>query len=224
MFFVYLVISCALSAFHLCADDFTNSQPCASNPPAFSTLTYPQASQAVESELKQHVGMGHGDVEGICPEYITKLVTLLRHGYLDNDKEVLAIYLLGQLRPSDTNAITFLIENIDLKALKMDPPSGLARWGEYPAREALSNIGQPAINPLIEALPNEGKELRRQLIWKTLVGIEVDDDSGLKPSEGLNVILNLIKGKIAGESDPVKKANLEAAVKEMEKYVGMPDK
>jgi hypothetical protein len=145
-----------VTAFNVRAQNFDVTPDCVTNPPAFSEMSYQVASQAVNDELRKK----------LCPEYIGNLVEEIRHGNLGNNK-VPAIYLLGELRPHDENSIEVLIENIDLKS----PPNPLLaplRWGEYPAEEALIKIGKPVVEPILNHLPKETSELRRQLMCDVL--------------------------------------------------------
>lgn len=188
--------------------------PCVTNPPDISKLSYDEASDAVNSDVMDIMG---ARVKNICHEYITNLVNEIRHGNLDDDKKVLALYFLGALHPSDTNSIEVLIEYIDLKASRFDPAISPRRWGEYPAEEALIVIGFPSINPILEHLPTETNELRRHLMCKVLILVESRKGQVFYRSDGKMTAENQINQKISDESDPVKKANLELALKELEK-------
>ncbi len=77
----------------------------------------------------------HGDV-------VDALLRQLRAPALPNDRKVLIIYSLGHLR--DPRAASALIANIGLRAEKMDPKLGFARWRQFPAQEALVRIGRHA--------------------------------------------------------------------------------
>ena len=131
---------------------------CITNPPDFSKLSYGEANAVVNSEKTKNV----------CPGYIANLASQLRRGDLSDDNKTVAIYFLGTLRPTDTNSIEILIENIDFRALKLDPKTDLRRWGQFPAEEALIKIGKPVIEPILEHLPKETSELRRQLMCNVL--------------------------------------------------------
>ena len=134
-------------------------------PPDFSKMSYNEANGAVNAETDLIVGRR---TKQIGTEYIANLVNQLQSGQLNNDNKVLAVYLLGELRPSDTNSIEVLIENIDLKAKRFDLKTDLQRWGPYPAVEALVKIGKPVVNPILDHLPPEASELRRQLMCNVL--------------------------------------------------------
>lgn len=66
---------------------------------------------------------------------------------LSNRAKVLIIYSLGGLRA--LRATWVLIENMNLVAERMDIKGGIARWGRYPAREALVKIGRYASRGII---------------------------------------------------------------------------
>jgi hypothetical protein len=157
--------------FLMAATIITNAQnsDCVTNPSDFSILSYDKASAAVDSEDDLIVWR---KIKKICPEYIANLVNEIRQRQLNADNKVLAIYLLGELRPSDTNSIEVLIENIDLKATRFDhllkTRISIQRWGEYPAEEALIKIGQPVVIPILNDLPSETNQLRRKLMCDVL--------------------------------------------------------
>ncbi len=144
---------------------FLQTSDCATNPPDLYKMSYEEADEAINSEEDAILST---KMKKICTEYITNLVTELRSAQLSNDKRVLAIYFLGELRPSDTNSIEVLIGYIDLKASKFDPKTRFRRWGDYPAEEALIKIGKPVVDPILNHLPSETNELRRQLMCDVL--------------------------------------------------------
>ena len=193
----------AITAYRAEAQDSPNNSGCVTNPPNYGSLSYADADKATDSEANLIVSE---KVKKICPEYITNLVKQLRYGHLTTDNKVLAIYLLGELQPSDTDAIEVLIELIDLKATKSEPPGRPPRWPEYPAEGALMTIGMPAANPILNHLPTETKNLRRHLLCEALKHIE-----GKEPAE------DHIKQQLSTETDPKRRANLEAALKELKK-------
>jgi hypothetical protein len=138
------------------AQNFGVASDCITNPPDFGKMSYQMAGQVVNDELRKK----------LCPEYIKNLVNEIRQGDMGGNKAP-AIYLLGELRPHDEDSIEVLIENIDLKS----PPNPLLaplRWGEYPAEEALVKIGDPTVIPILNHLPTENSELRRQLMCDVL--------------------------------------------------------
>ncbi len=59
------------------------------------------------------------------------------------DSKTCAIYLLGELRPTNLNAIQTLVENIDFVASPREPALRIARWGTYPAQERWSKLDFP---------------------------------------------------------------------------------
>lgn len=126
------------------------------------------------------------------------LVKQLRDGNLPADKKVYVIYLLGQLRAA--SAVTILIEHIDLKAVKMDPDA-IGRWGPYPAEEALVMIGTPAVNMILDKLPDEQNELRRQLMCDV-----ISDAVGKRAGEAM------LRSRSDEEPNPARRAHLESAL------------
>ena len=120
---------------------------------------------------------------------------------------MLAIYLLGYLRLSDTNSIEYLIENIDFQALKLDPKLRFQRWSEYPARDALTRIGKPVVNLILHRLETEASEPRRRLIYSVLCSQQV---------LGRAAALDQLKERSSAGSDSGSRANLELALKELE--------
>jgi hypothetical protein len=137
---------------------------CATNPPDFANLSYEKANEEVGSE-DNLISRG---AKQICPEYISNLVNELQKGNLSNGNKTLAVYLLGELHPSNTNAIEILIENIDFRTSKIEPNLRPVRWRLYPAEEALIKIGKPVVDPILNHLPNETNQLRRQLMCDVL--------------------------------------------------------
>jgi hypothetical protein len=115
--------------------------------------------------------------------------------------KTLAAYLLGELRAS--RAVPTLADNIDLKAPRIDPKTSIGRWGEYPAQEALQKIGKPAAAEVLRRLLTEDKELRRKLMVGVIRGVYGDDLGRL-----------FIKNRLAKETDPMHKDNLNLALKE----------
>lgn len=176
---------------------------CATNPPDFINLSYDAASDAVNSEAMAIAG---SKWKKICPEYITNLAQDIQSKNLENDKKVLAVYLLGILQPTDTNAIQVLIENISLVATRYDKGFHGMRWGYYPAEEALERVGKPSFPLIFRHLLTETNEPNRRLMCEILVNVE-----------GKEAAQNQIKQKIDSASDSATKANLELALKELEK-------
>jgi hypothetical protein len=124
----------------------------------------------------------------------------LRRQDVPVEGKVYAIYMLGELR--SFHAVTELIANIDLKASKVDPRLRDARWGLYPAQEALVKIGRPATSTILDKLPSEAAPLRRKLMCDVILDVEGKDVA--------RFLLDQEKGK---QADPAKRANLEAAMK-----------
>ncbi len=134
---------------------------------------------------------------------LANVIGQLRDGNLANEGKVHAIYLLGQLRA--TASVAVLIDNIDLKARKVDPKGGIGRWGMYPAQEALAKIGNPAVNMILDKLPAEKVELRRKLMCFVLSDVE-----------GKNFSRLLLKLRLEEEKDQAKRGNWERALAVLE--------
>ena len=113
---------------------------------------------------------------------------------------VYAIVLLGQLRAA--NAVTTLIEHIDFKPARKDTSGGIGRWGPHPAQEALVKIGTPAVNMVLDKLPAENNDLRRQLMCAV-----ISDALGPKVADAT------LRFRFADEQNPSHRANLEAAIR-----------
>lgn len=176
---------------------------CATNPPDFKSLSYEEANLAVKSEEQLILA---ARIKSFCPEYITNLVLQLQTNKLTTDNKVLAIYLLGILRPTSTNAIEILIRLIDLKALRFDSKTAMIRWGEYPAQEALINIRGPALIPVVTHLHSETNPLRRRLMCDVV-----------RCAEGWEAGMKHLRKLAAQETDAGKRKNLELSVAELEK-------
>lgn len=131
------------------------------------------------------------------------IIGQLRQANLSNEGMVYCIYLLGQWRAAE--AVTILIEKIDLKAAKVDPKGAKGRWGMYPAQDALAKIGQPAVNVILDKLPTERDELRRKLMCNVISNVE-----------GKDFGIILLKLRQDQESDPMKKSYLALALKILE--------
>jgi hypothetical protein len=194
------------------AQYFARLSQCATNPPDFSVLSYDEADRMVDKETRKK----------ICFEYITNLVIQLRHDGLSNHKKVLVIYLLGELHSGDTNSIETLIEYIDLKATKQDEATRFIRWGHYPAEEALTKIGGPAVIPILGHLPAEGDPLRCHLMCDVLVRVEGKNGTRFNESAGKKIVQDQINRELGREADLAKRANLQAALTEVEHWK-MPD-
>jgi len=192
------------------AQNPTASLNCATNPPDWGAMSYREADEASSKEANL-ICIGW---KNICPEYITNLVSQLRDGRLDNDRKVLAVWLLGELwlfskvQPSDTMSIEVLIEYVDLRATKFDPNMRVARWGDYPAQEALKyKVRKRAANPVLQKLAGETNDLRRYLMCDVLRS---------KLVLGQAAALDQLKHRIHAEPDPLKRANLQLALKQFE--------
>jgi hypothetical protein len=123
------------------------------------------------------------------------------------DSKTCAIYLLGELCPRDISSIDALVENIDFVASRRDIGLTIGRWGTYPAQEALVRIGMPAVYVILRVyLPTENDQLRRRLMCSVLQAVL-----------GKDIGTIILKQRLDKESEPTKKANLQAALQELEK-------
>jgi hypothetical protein len=124
-----------------------------------------------------------------------------------SDSKTCAIYLLGELHPRDISSIDALAKSIDFVASRRDIGITIGRWGEYPAQEALAKIGMPAVYVILQVyLPTENNQLRRQLMCGVLQGVLGKDLGAIA-----------VKQRIDKESEPIKRENLQAALRELEK-------
>ena len=134
-------------------------------PPDFASLSYTDAKTAVDVTLL--------DMSSTIPyvrlgaEYPRKIVDQLKAKSLTDDKIALAIYLLGSIKPQDTNSIAALIERIDFKVNVSYSDTNwlyVSPWSLYPARDALLRIGEVSVGPIVQKLPGETNSLCRQLL------------------------------------------------------------
>lgn len=132
-------------------------------------------------------------------DVVAYLLRQLRQAGVSADGKVYAVYLLGQWRAAA--AVSTLIENISMTAPQSDPRLGIARWGTYPAQEALSRIGSPAVNMIVEKLPTEQGQLRRKLMCSVIYDVEGKTTGQL-----------ILQSKIADEGPGTRKINLQEAL------------
>jgi len=140
-------------------------------------------------------------VNQVTESYYKVVDELMRQFYdpgLSDEDRVYVIYLLGELRAH--KAISVLIKYIDLKATRNDPKTRIARWGPYPAQEALVKIGRHAVWMILDKLPDEKNELRRRLMSHVIIDVHGRDIGAI-----------LIRKRLDLEKDPARWANLEAA-------------
>jgi len=163
--YIGLTLLLLVTSFSAIAQSIVTASNYATNPPDFIHLSYEEANAAVKSEDDSINAM---KAIKISPEYITNLIYQLQYGHLNNDNKTLAIYFLGTLRPTDADSIEFLIEDIDFRASRTDPLLAPLRWGQFPAQDALRKIGLPTVDPILNHLPKEDNELRRQLMCNVL--------------------------------------------------------
>jgi hypothetical protein len=121
------------------------------------------------------------------------------------DSKVCAIYLLGELRAKDRVSIQALMERIDFVAPRQDLRINIARWGMYPAEEALEKIGMPAVQAAVETyIPKEESQVKRHLMTMLLQDVL-----------GRELAISFVEQRLAKESDPKNSAGLEMALKDM---------
>lgn len=157
-----------------------------------------QSSSSISKDVDQIVN-SHNAI-------VANIVEQLQKEAISDENKLYAIYLVGQMRA--IGAISTLIENIDFPAPKADSSVAIGRWGMYPAQEALSKIGQPAVNMILDKLPGENHELRRRLMCFVLVDVD-----------GIEVAQFMLKHSLAKETDPSRKGNLQSALMILE---GLP--
>jgi hypothetical protein len=195
---IIIWLNLVLLVLNLQANDSGTNDVRADSAPDFAVLSYDDA----DAKVNEMVGSLIYKPDKKPPiEYFDSLVSQLRGGRLTDEKKVLVIYLLGELHASDLNSINVLIENIDLKAPRIDPRFDIVRWGDYPAEEALVRIGKPAINPILDHLLEEKNKLRRHLMCEVLLKVEGKEAARMQ-----------MKQRFDKESDISKRANIELAL------------
>ena len=166
----------------------TNTKTIAITVPDFQTSTPDVLSAEVDKAVQAYSGVTN------------EIIAQVQRGHLPNEGMLYAIVLLGQLRAA--NAATVLIEKIDFKPAKKDTSGGIGRWGPYPAQEALVKIGTPAVNMVLDKLPTEQNDLRRQLMC-----------SVISDAVGKRVADAMLRFRYEEEHDAAHRANLEAAIR-----------
>lgn len=136
-------------------------------------------------------------------ELLTVLLRHLNTGLSVNIKTA-AIYLIGRHRLS--NAVRELIKQIDFDSESQSRGSPLPLWGQYPAMEALINIGQPAVPAAVELLALDMNDLRRDLAVKVVRYVEDGEVAGF-----------ILTRAHAAETDPNRKTNLQDAMNRLAK-------
>jgi hypothetical protein len=135
------------------------------------------------------------DYETTC----SNLITQLRLAKSDEARTLL-IYALGELRA--VRAAEVIVEHIDLKPPRRDLALKIARWGPFPAVEALTKIGRPAVNEILAKLQRDVANDRLHLMVEVIFA-----------AEGAKCGRILIENEVATyANDPKIKANLEAAL------------
>ena len=130
------------------------------NPPDFTKM---QSDNEMHAALNVVMGLRQAATQ----QYVSNLVRQIKQTTAPNEARACAIFLLGELRATNTVAIEILIDNINFQAPR-ELGLRLPIWGQYPAEEALIKIGQPVVIPILNHLPNETNQLRRQLMCDVL--------------------------------------------------------
>ena len=177
-------------------------------PPDFVSLSYADLKAAVDLALIDIYDLHTRLVAG----YSLKVVDQLKEKSLADDKKALAIYLLGELKSSDTNSIDALIERINFKVIV---PYGtpewrsLYPWSLYPSRDALLRIGEASVSPIVQSLPGETNALRRHLLCAVLSTFgRTNWTTGWQPKTAIDQLQRLR----ATESEPARQHNIDAAL------------
>jgi len=128
--------------------------------PKFDSIAIAEADKAAEEILRNYTAAGG------------ELVWQQLREAKTNAGKVRLIYVLGRIRYKQ--AVTELIKMIDLQAEGIDPKTAIARWGRYPAAEALARIGTDStktMNSIVRVLGTEENELRRKLMVRVLAEV-----------------------------------------------------
>ncbi|MHC4529921.1 MAG: hypothetical protein ACYS29_18790 [Planctomycetota bacterium] len=95
-------------------------------------------------------------VDGVVKGYnetVGSLRRQLKQPNLPNMTKVKVAYALGELRAREGTWV--LMENINLVAERGDLAIDIARWGQYPAREALVKIGRYASRTIMDIIGSQ---------------------------------------------------------------------
>jgi hypothetical protein len=177
------------------------------NPPDFSQLSYEDAGRALNKEVRKK----------IAPEYVTNLVNQLRKRDLASDKKVFVICLLGELRPTDKNSMEALIDDVAFVPPQADDHTW-KRWGSFPSAKALTDIGMPAVDPILNHLSVETNALRRQLMCDVLIRVEGKSGVHYNEEEGKKIMQGQVNERLIHESIPARQSNLKASLRELENW------
>lgn len=130
----------------------------------------------------------------------TLLSVLVKHLDVSPSKNVqaAAIYLIGRHRLAE--GIGELIRRIDFDASGQVIKGTEPLWEQYPAMEALINIGKPSVVACLQLLATETGDLRRTLAVKVIRYVE-----------GADVARFILERAYSAENDPGRKANLADA-------------
>ena len=114
-------------------------------------------------EISRNIARAHSDLE-------SSLVATMQIDGLADESKAEACYLLGVLRSME--ATTQIAVEIDLMVVEKKDINRLPRWTSHPCREALVNIGKPAITAMIELIRTNSSSSARDLAALTVFQIE----------------------------------------------------
>lgn len=168
-----------------------------------------RTDMSIQNEYKLQIPSFHATSQGTSNaidqavakhrELVSDLKKELTSGALSDEGKLYVIYFLGELRAADATSV--LLENIDFVTPFVDKKGGIGRWGMYPAQEALVKVGTPALNMIVDKLPIEPKEERRQLMCTVMADVI-----------GPATAIFMLQQAAAIEADKARKANLDDAI------------
>ncbi len=118
--------------------------------------------------------------------------------------QVAAIYLIGRHRLSE--GVGELVQRIDFDGKDEVELRSEPLWEQYPAMEALINIGRPSVAPALELLATDPSDLRRDLAVKVI-----------RYAEDAEVARFIVQRAYAAEADAARKSNLKDALVRLDK-------
>lgn len=137
-------------------------------------------------------------------QLVVGLIEQFRSERSSDEARTYIAFVLGELRAAQ--AVTALVERIDLEAPWVDPKIKIGRWGQYPVAEALRKIGFPAAHEIAAKLVKEENKTRRKL----MLGVIKE----LYTVEAGRCFLQRSAAKV---KNPEWKKQLERAAEELEK-------
>ena len=167
--------------------------------PNFASLEDKAALDAMDAIVADHRAMEQ------------ELTSQLDSKTMPAKRKVLLIYALGQLR--SVWAVPSLVKIVDFPAPFRDPASDTGRWGQYPVVNALTSIGDRAVDRIIEIIPAETDPLRLRLFFTVIHQVEGSKGGRIRLTEAL-----------AKANSDVAKRNLQRALGAFDSYVAPFDK